>query len=104
MQDNPDHNIAGFNKDRRDSIRCPKCSKLLCKVDSDGTVHIKPTRGPQIIIGMGSKIMFMCDRIVHVSEEQANGEKLLKKIMCGNKTLVESGEVVNESLHARASQ
>ena len=80
-------------KDRvRQTVRCTKCQRVLCKIDTDGTIHVKPPRGPQQIIKAQSKIMFICDKIAFFSNREiVNGSK---GVECGNKTTIEDGVVL----------
>lgn len=43
----------------RKDIRCPKCGKMIAKMDEDGTVHVKSGRRMPQVIASG-KVVLIC--------------------------------------------
>lgn len=87
----------------RNSVRCEKCRRILAKIDDDGTIHIKPQKGADIIAGKDSKIMFVCESIVYMTTANRADERLRSgsvkiiseknslisySMVCGNKTFI----------------
>lgn len=78
----------------RKVIKCLKCQRILAKIDEDGTIHAKPSKGPQIIItGDNVRAMFICERISYFVKRDGLGQDLKESIPCGNKTLLENGAI-----------
>lgn len=98
------------HKDRaRNTIRCKKCERVLAKVDVDNVVHIKPTRGPEVILSETSRLMFVCEKISYFQVKSEDDPRIASSkfepkklpngkteiwLPCGNRTIVENGEVI----------
>ena len=78
----------------RETIRCQKCGRVLAKRDTDGSLHIKPAKGPQVLLSDVHRIMFVCEKISYFAQN-IEGQKHSRGIQCSNKTLIENGEVVD---------
>ena len=94
----------------RQTVRCENCGRILAKIDSDGTVHIKPQKGPEIIASKDSKLMFCCEHITyfttrskddprtkHPTAKIINSEKdvLSYTLVCDKRTMLYDGKVQN---------
>lgn len=101
----------GNHKDLvREPLRCAKCGRVLAKLDADGTVHIKPAKGPQVIIAPNARVMFICEQISYFTIDgdtdprlsdpstkiiSKTGERTTFSLFCGNRTPIEQGEVIH---------
>ncbi|MCG3177038.1 MAG: hypothetical protein MOGMAGMI_02004 [Candidatus Omnitrophica bacterium] len=97
----------GNHRDRvRTSICCQSCGRVLAKLDDDGTIHIKPAKGPQVIAEASARLMFICEKVSYFTTENPNDERLKRSmttpkklddgrlsfgIMCGKQTILERG-------------
>lgn len=90
----------------RKSVTCPTCGKLLCKIDQDGTIHVKPYKGAEMIIEAGARVMFKCEPVSFLSTDNPNDPRIKASptppsqtrngktifgIRCGSKTLIAEG-------------
>lgn len=73
-----------FEDKVRRMIDCSKCGSHLAKIDSDGTVHIKPPKGPEVIITGDFRVMIQCEP----SFQKRNKVGDFVRIFCGEKTLI----------------
>lgn len=74
-----------FEDHVRKMVDCGKCGSHLAKVDTDGTVHIKPPRGPEVlIVGSDFRVMIQCEP----SFQKRNSVGDYMRIFCGEKTFL----------------
>ena len=78
----------------------------MAKIDEDGTIHIKPAKGPQVIVEPDSRLLFLCEKVSYFTTDNQNDERLRRSmttpkiledgrisfgIMCGKQTILERG-------------
>lgn len=108
------------HRDRvRTALCCRSCGRVLAKLDDDGTIHIKPAKGPQVIADANARLMFICEKVSYFTTDDPNDKRLSRSmttpkklddgrisfgVICGRTTTLEPGVDFKRVAHEEVPQ